>query len=372
MDLQHLRASDGTGEAILAHVDAVRTIGSTVLVLDNVENWNSKCIVVTGTPAANGYIAAAGMTIMYGHMDSGDFIIDGYAPGYSDNGNTTNEIAIIKMCTAWSDLLVDMLEEHLQDNGKLKVTALDDFFRPSEVLPSPFVVSGGLIAQTAGLTASFSDLIYYIGGLRYTKTGVANRLYTASKDTYVDIGADGTLDYTEVANGAAAPALTAAHIRLAKVVTSGAAITSVVQSGLDSLNNYMRPLAPVRPENRIGGFKVGTFNVTGNGALAVTGVGFRPKMIMVFTGDPSHESGAVANISFGFSDGVNSRAVGFRSQETNDTSGRVDTGNRVIFLPGVNQGQTYLATVTSFDADGFTLNWSDVTASSNWYYVAFG
>lgn len=123
MDLEHLRASDGTGEAVLAHVDAVRTAGSTVLVLDSVDNWNSKAIVITGTPATNGYIAPAGMTIMYGHLNSGDFIIDGYAPGYSDNGNTTTQIAIVKMCTSWADTLIDLLQIIHDDDGKLKVNA---------------------------------------------------------------------------------------------------------------------------------------------------------------------------------------------------------------------------------------------------------
>lgn len=249
MDLQHLRASDGTGEAVLAHVSSPRTIGSTVLELDNVDNWNTKCIVVTGTPAANGYIAAAGMTIMYGHITAGDFIIDGYAPGYADNGNTTTQIAIVKMTTNWADALVDILSIAHQDNGKLKTTSLDDFFKPSEVALNSFVASGGVVAQTAGLTGSFSNLVYYVGALRYTKTGVANKVYTVSKDTYVDIGTDGTVDYNEVANGAAAPALAADHIRLAKVVTSGAAITSVVQYGTDSLNNPIYPRIVKSPSN---------------------------------------------------------------------------------------------------------------------------
>jgi microcystin-dependent protein len=120
MDLQHLRASDGTGEAVLAHVQSVRTIGSTVLELDNIDNWNSKCIVVTGTPNANGYIDSAGMTIMYGHTSAGDFIIDGYAPGYADAGNTTTQVAIVKMTTNWADTLVTLLETVINDDGSPK------------------------------------------------------------------------------------------------------------------------------------------------------------------------------------------------------------------------------------------------------------
>lgn len=57
MDLQHLRASDGTGEAVLAHIQTVRNPGSTVLDLDNVDNWNTKAVIITGTPAANGFVS---------------------------------------------------------------------------------------------------------------------------------------------------------------------------------------------------------------------------------------------------------------------------------------------------------------------------
>ncbi len=58
---------------------------------------------------------------------------------------------------------------------------------------------------------------------------------------------DGTIYYTEVANGATSPALSSNRIRLAKVVTSGAAITSIVQSLTDTLGN------PVRPDSAIYG-----------------------------------------------------------------------------------------------------------------------
>jgi hypothetical protein len=120
MDLQHLRASDGTGEAVLAHIQTVRNPGSTVLDLDNVDNWNTKAVIITGTPAANGFVSPVGMKVMYGHLSAGDFIIDGYAPGFVDNGNTTAEVAIVKMTTSWADTLVNLLEKVMNDDGSLK------------------------------------------------------------------------------------------------------------------------------------------------------------------------------------------------------------------------------------------------------------
>ncbi len=116
-------------------------------------------------------------------------------------------------------------------------------------LVSNFIVSGGVVAQNSGLIGTFSDIVFYLNGQRYSATAIANKTYTASKDTYVDVtaasGGAVTVAYNEVANGAASPALAANYIRVAKVVTSGAAITSVVQYSTDSLGKTIYPDAPV-------------------------------------------------------------------------------------------------------------------------------
>lgn len=105
-------------------------------------------------------------------------------------------------------------------------------------LTANFIASGGVVAISSGLIGTFSNMVHYVSGKRYKKTTVANKTYTASKDTYVDADStsSATVTYTEVANGAAAPALAAGSIRIAKVVT-GASITSITQTGTDSLGN---------------------------------------------------------------------------------------------------------------------------------------
>lgn len=119
-----------------------------------------------------------------------------------------------------------------------------------------FVASGGIWSLAAGLNGTMTALTAYITGYRSTILAVASRAFTASKDTYVDVlrttvGSTTTfsLVYTEVANGATAPALAANSIRLAIVITSGAAITSVLQgpkitagiSGFDTLGYKIYP-----------------------------------------------------------------------------------------------------------------------------------
>ena len=167
----------------------------------------------------------------------------------------------IPVSAALHNKMVEGILVHADQDGTLKADSVDvtavikdnvvsnaklSEFKPSEVL-ADYVVSGGVVAQTAGLTGSFSNMVHYIGGVRSTKTSVANKTYTASKDTYVDadVTANSIVVYTEVANGAASPALTAGYIRIAKVVTNGSAITSVVQSASDTLKNPIRPLYPI-------------------------------------------------------------------------------------------------------------------------------
>jgi len=100
------------------------------------------------------------------------------------------------------------------------------------------IVSGGTLAQSAGLVGTFSNIVFYLAGRRFSGSSIANKTYTASKDTYVDItgGSDGsiTVTYTEVANNAASPALAANYIRVGIVTTSGAAITNVNQGDPDA------------------------------------------------------------------------------------------------------------------------------------------
>lgn len=117
---------------------------------------------------------------------------------------------------------------------------------PLRSLFGNYVTSGGVVAQSAGLIGTFSNIVFYLNGQRYSGSSIANKTYTASKDTYVDVtavsGGAVSVTYTEVANGASAPALTANYVRIAKVVTNGSAITSVTQDGSnDLLGNMIYP-----------------------------------------------------------------------------------------------------------------------------------
>jgi hypothetical protein len=135
-------------------------------------------------------------------------------------------------------------------------TLSNDPLRP--IVAPNFVVSGGVVALSSGLVGTFSNIVFYQNGRKYSGTSIANKTYNASNDTYVDItgNADGTVTvtYTAVANNAAAPALSANNLRIAKVVTNGSAITGVTQTGSDSLSNFIytaanQSIVPTRDDN---------------------------------------------------------------------------------------------------------------------------
>lgn len=89
-----------------------------------------------------------------------------------------------------------------------------------------FTFSGMLPSTDSDLSSDISAGISYVEGFRISKNA-ESRTYTASKDNYVYIHKDGYYVVSEVANGASAPSTPANTLLLAKVVTSGTAVTSV-------------------------------------------------------------------------------------------------------------------------------------------------
>jgi hypothetical protein len=137
------------------------------------------------------------------------------------------------------------------------------------------VVSGGVITQSSGLIGTFSNIVVHLAGRRYTSGAIANKTYTASKDTYVDVSglSDGSvvITYTEVTLAAASPALPAGSHRLGKVVTSGAAISRIEQVGYDTLGNrYYNTVTqmPSQVFSAIAGYPAG--NTTTDNAVFTT------------------------------------------------------------------------------------------------------
>jgi hypothetical protein len=92
--------------------------------------------------------------------------------------------------------------------------------------------TGCIWTTSAGLVGQATAGVYCITGVYYAPVAINSHTFTASKDTYIDYDSSGVPNYTEVANNAASPAMTAGRIRAAIVVTSGAAIGSINQGSI--------------------------------------------------------------------------------------------------------------------------------------------
>ena len=89
-----------------------------------------------------------------------------------------------------------------------------------------YTYTGHLPVTDATLTSDISAGTSYVNGYRCA-TAATSKTYTASKDTWVYIDQNSAFQYVETAVGAAQPTTPANSLLLAKVTTSGAAITVV-------------------------------------------------------------------------------------------------------------------------------------------------
>lgn len=294
--IDKLRASDGSGNASVATVQSTRSGGASTIVVDTVQGINTNFYGTMGTPHTfTDPITSETITVIseatavdfQGHVDGSNLEIDIIAPGYTDNGSAVGDIVIIRPTTQWADEVADILDVSHNDNGTIKndaittkdqfVDALDPVQRLTETT-FDFVASGCVWTGDAyGSTraASMTAGVVYIGGVRVPVSSVTARLFTASRDTYVDVGVDGVIDYNEVTNNAASPALAANHIRIGIIVTGASNIANVgavnqgqenkvlpIASSLpyqvtDSLGNLICPRDPSR---RLLGYRILTAN----------------------------------------------------------------------------------------------------------------
>lgn len=115
-------------------------------------------------------------------------------------------------------------------SGEIPATAMEDdanLVKFRDEIGLGRVISGGVWSAGSGLNGNMTAAVVYTpNGKRYAVASVSNYAFTASKDTYVSVQSNGSLDYTAVANGAAPPALGTDAVLLYVVVTNGSAITA--------------------------------------------------------------------------------------------------------------------------------------------------
>lgn len=188
MDLEKLKATDGTGPAVLASITADRAIAATTIEVDSVDNWPDEFIVCTGTLNASGFITEASLTEMVGHLDGGNIEIDSFVPGYNDVGNTENQVAVIKPTGYWADQVqaaLDTLQTQKSPTGVVEAFA-------GAVAPAGWLLCDGAAVSRATYADLFDVVAEVFGAGNGTTTFNVPDLRSR-----VPIGADqGTFSFT--------------------------------------------------------------------------------------------------------------------------------------------------------------------------------
>lgn len=124
---------------------------------------------------------------------------------------------------------------------------------------------------------------------------------------------------------------------------------------------------------------VSTFTArTSNGSQAYTGVGFQPKGLIVWSNNSlANSSTGGFSFTLGAAASSTSRCVGYGNVDTSLSSGSYAAGidNTKVYESIIGSTNTIssAADLTSFDADGFTLNWTTTDATARVAnYLALG
>lgn len=241
--------------------------------------------------------------------------------------------------------------------GSVVAAAMNASINPNTLLNEttyPFVRTGVVWSIVSALTGTMTGGTMYYNGIRVPVNSIASNAFAASKDTYVDVDVNGNVTYQAVTNNAASPSLTANSIRVAIVVTSGAAITSINQGSTaatapvvatsvlsvsDSLGNL---IYPSDPNGKLLGHRqlVANFNMTSTSPIFATGLGLainvpassvgRKISITGFTGSSSNTGGNY-NAAYIFDGVIGSGGTQIAQSNSGNTAG-FNYGNAIMSM----------------------------------------
>lgn len=124
VSISNIKGSNGSGQAVRGAVTNARAISSTTLKVDSVTNYPSQFIATTGKLGPSGILDNTTVQVFFGHLSGADIIIDSFAPGYTDKGNSVADVVILKPTTAWADEVAGVLGVAHNDNGTIKNNAV--------------------------------------------------------------------------------------------------------------------------------------------------------------------------------------------------------------------------------------------------------
>lgn len=108
MTVNSIHASNGLGEAVRANISEDRNVGNLEFITDTVLNWPDRFIATAATLGSDGYLTDE--TVFFGYLSGGIIMIDHFAPGYVDKGNTVSQVIVLKPTTAWADQIAQYID----------------------------------------------------------------------------------------------------------------------------------------------------------------------------------------------------------------------------------------------------------------------
>jgi hypothetical protein len=121
---QALFASNGSGEAVRATVQATRAPGSATITVNATTNWpTGPFIATTGTLQANGTLLSSTVQVFYGTASGTAITITSFAPGYTDKGNAINDVVVLKPATEWANVVSNMFAGNIVPANIASTTA---------------------------------------------------------------------------------------------------------------------------------------------------------------------------------------------------------------------------------------------------------
>jgi hypothetical protein len=148
MDYDYLPVSNGSGDSALMHIMADRSVGATSFTVDGTVNVATKFIGTTGTLLSTGYIDPTTKKDIKMHkVDSTHVAIDAFEPGFTDTGNTTGQVIVVKPNTGWANRVASHIKNMTGFGTPESVTV-------AGLTASSNVSVGGNLTVTGSLTVS--------------------------------------------------------------------------------------------------------------------------------------------------------------------------------------------------------------------------
>lgn len=163
---RYIRGSDGTGEAVRAFIIEAREVGDMSLITDSVLNMPHDFIGTTGTlDPTSGLVDESTQTVFFGHLDGSIVMIDEFAPGYFDTGNTIDQVLLLKPTTAWADSVADSIKNTIVVSPTAPPDPIDGDFWMDTSAPEPTI---GNLAKDIG------NILMPVGFIYTNKTDSTN------------------------------------------------------------------------------------------------------------------------------------------------------------------------------------------------------